>query len=692
MSDKIVPNPYLKLPKRDITSNYGDNLTLLNPAYMTRLFHEFSAQYYGKRENHLTSLDPINPVNKAYEWEIEPLKSFEKGENEFFEIQTENNKKKFRYMAPIYVEKECLKCHGEGIYKIGNRVYKIGDLRGGISVSLDFEPFLADAKANHGFVGNIYILSGFLGLLGLFLFYKYFERSEINLINEKEKFRTIFEYSPVAMFFYDNFGNILEINHKLQEIAGGTEEKIKKINLFKLDNKEFQSNIEKSISEGEGYFEGWYTTMARNKKIYLEAIFKGFKNKHGIIDSGIGIFKDNTEIDQQTEQIKNMEMQVLQLQKLESIGRLAGGVAHDFNNILTVILSYAEIAYGEISESSAQKKYMKNIIEAVGKASKLTQQLLIFSRKKVLNPEVIDTNNLLKDFHKMLGRLVPENIEIVLNLRNGLKNVFIYTGQLEQAIMNIVVNAKDAMPNGGEIKIETENIYLDEFYANNHAGAKPGEYVMISISDTGVGMSKDIIEHIFEPFFTTKEIGKGTGMGLAVVYSIIKQSGGNIYIYSEPNIGTTFKLYLPVSGNVDAIPKSEKEELIVGNSNNNDFKILLVEDEVEIGNVFEDILHSKGFEVLYVDEPLKALEIVKNGEFIPDLLITDVIMPKLNGIALVEQLKRLIPDLKYFLMSGYPDDILKRQGYELSEKELLRKPVKISDFLNKVEVILKDHK
>lgn len=252
VSDKIVPNPYLKMPKRDITSNYGDNLTLLNPAYLTRLFHEFATQYEDNREYHLTSLHLINPANKPYDWEIKPLKSFEKGEKEFFEVQTENNKKIFRYMAPVYVEKECLRCHGEGIYKASNRVYKIGDLRGGISVSLDFEPFLSDAKASQQYVKNIYILLGFLGLLGLFLFYKYLERSEINLVNEKEKFKAIFEYSPVGMFFYDNFGNILEVNHKFKEIFGGTEEEKKRINLFKLDNKEFQSKIEKSISEGEG--------------------------------------------------------------------------------------------------------------------------------------------------------------------------------------------------------------------------------------------------------------------------------------------------------------------------------------------------------------------------------------------------------------------------------------------------------
>lgn len=689
VSDRLSPNPYLKLPKRDIVSNFGDNLTLLNPAYVNRLLYDFQVGHYGKTRNHITSLDPVNPENKPYDWEIEPLKKFEKGEKEFFEVQEIEGRKLFIYMAPLYTAESCLKCHEETGYKVSGKTYKVGDLRGGISTTLDFEPFLSEATTEHGHIQYLYLAVGLLGLTGFFLFYKHIEKNSRDLFTEKEKFKVIFDNSPTAIFFYDNFGNILELNLKLEDVAGADEDKIKKINLFKLDNKEFQSAIEKSLSEGSGYFNGWYTTMAGGKKIYLEAIFTGIKNAHGFYDRGLGVFNDNTEVVEKSKELENAQNQMIQMQKLESIGRLAGGVAHDFNNILTVILSYAELADGETTENSLSKKYLKQIINAVGKASKMTQQLLIFSRKKVLKNEITSPNELLKNFHKMLKRLVPENIEINLDLRDGVKNIFVDTGQIEQAIMNLVVNAKDAMPEGGSIIIETDNVYLDESYMDKHMGSKPGEYVMISISDTGFGMEKDLMEHIFEPFFTTKEIGKGTGMGLAVVYSVVKQSGGNIYVYSEPGMGTTFKIYLPVSKFAPEDKKTVNEESEIVSYKNGEYKILLVEDETEIGNVFKDILSSKGFDVLYVNEPLKALEIVKNGHFIPDILITDVIMPKLNGVALLEQIKRIIPGLKYFVMSGYPDDILRKQGYDVSEKELLRKPVKISELLKRLEDIIK---
>ena len=332
-----------------------------------------------------------------------------------------------------------------------------------------------------------------------------------------------------------------------------------------------------------------------------------------------------------------LQEQLRQSQKMESIGQLAGGVAHDFNNILTVIHGYSELVINSLEPANPLRDDIKEIKAAAERASGLTRQLLAFSRKQVLQPKVIDLNSLVANMMKMLRRMIGEGIHLNTLLAEDLGTVKADPGQIEQVILNLAVNAKDAMPNGGELTVETVNVELDQDYANLHLSVVPGPYVMLSVSDTGVGMTPEVRERILEPFFTTKEKGKGTGLGLSTVYGIVKQSGGNIWIYSEPGQGSTFKIYLP---RIEEEIISYQPSVVSPKTEHGSETILLVEDEKMVRTLALTILKRQGYNVLDAENGDEAIRIVQehNGKPI-DLLLSDVIMPGMNGRQLWEHLR-----------------------------------------------------
>ena len=371
------------------------------------------------------------------------------------------------------------------------------------------------------------------------------------------------------------------------------------------------------------------------------------------------------------DELAETQGQLEQVQKMDAIGRLAGGVAHDFNNLLTVILGRADILLRQLKPEDSMHRGIELIQRTAGRAADLTRQLLAFGRKQVLEPVVLDLSAVTMDMKDMLGRLIGEDIALLTTPTPGLGRVKADRGQIEQVIMNLSVNARDAMPQGGRLILETANVELDDEYVRRHVGARPGPHVMLAVSDTGTGIPREIQAHIFEPFFTTKEQGKGTGLGLATVYGIVKQSGGHVEVDSEPDKGTTFRIYLPqLDAAAITVDRSPRPTAAAGGSET----ILLVEDEEGVRELARDILRASGYTVLEARNGPEALLLCERHQGPLDLLLTDVVMPRMSGRELAERLGPLRPDVSVLYMSGYTDDAVIRHGVLGAGTAFLQKP------------------
>jgi len=384
--------------------------------------------------------------------------------------------------------------------------------------------------------------------------------------------------------------------------------------------------------------------------------------------------------------LKESEERLRQSHKMEAIGRLAGGIAHDFNNLLTTILGYSEMLLSEGTTTKEALESVREISKSAQRAASLTQQLLAYSRKQVLRPEELDINRLVANVTRMLHRLIHENIQLntVLDPRIGL--VKADPAQLEQVIINLAINARDSMPEGGKLTIETHDLALDEGYCKLHPEVIPGEYVMLAVTDTGCGIDEKNKKQIFEPFFTTKEPGKGTGLGLATVFGTVKQSSGYIYAYSEPGLGSTFKIYLPEVQMRKPKSRNRPKETTVQAT---DRTILLVEDDEPLRELVSQILEGTGYSVVSASNGEEALRLIDSPGYAEiDLLVTDVVMPGIGGKALAEQLQARLPDLKVLYMSGYPDEAVVHHGMLDEGIAFLQKPFSAKIIIQKVQEIL----
>jgi PAS domain S-box-containing protein len=382
---------------------------------------------------------------------------------------------------------------------------------------------------------------------------------------------------------------------------------------------------------------------------------------------------------------ESLQQQLYQSQKMEAVGRLAGGIAHDFNNLLTVINSNSQLGLMELREWDPLREKLDSIQKAGERAANLTRQLLAFSRRQVVEMKVIDLNALLQDLGKMLLRVIGEDIELKILPASNLGRVKADPGQIEQAILNLVVNARDAMPSGGKLTIETANMELDQEYSNSHLGVKPGRYVVLSVNDTGVGMVPEVREHIFEPFFTTKEKGKGTGLGLSTVYGVVKQSGGNIWVYSEPGHGTTFKVYLP---QVDEPLEEARKKVVWEKFPGGSETILVVEDEEEVRKLAVTILKRQGYRILEAAHGGDAFLICEQEKGRIQLLLTDIVMPEMNGPELARRLRYFYPEMRVLFMSGYTDNAILQHGLLDKEMFFLQKPFSVEALVSKVREVL----
>jgi PAS domain S-box-containing protein len=517
------------------------------------------------------------------------------------------------------------------------------------------------------------------------------KQSEEALRQSEERYRTILENIEDGYYEVDLPGNFTFFNDSLCRMLGYSRDE-----LIGMGNDRYtdQENRKKLFQAFNGVYRtgepvkgfDWEVIRKDGRKLYGEVSVSLIRSSTGEPVGFRGIARDITERKRAEKEMAALQEQLTQSQKMEAVGRLAGGIAHDFNNLLTVIKGYTQLSLLDLKENNPLWENIQEIQKATERAANLTRQLLAFSRRQILDPKVLDLNSLLRDTEKMLRRMIGEDIELVTRLSEGLGKVKIDPGQIEQVVLNLAVNARDAMPSGGKLTIETANAQSDEGYALTHLGLTPGHYVRLSVSDTGVGMSREVQEKAFDPFFTTKEKGKGTGLGLSTVHGIVTQSGGKIWVYSDPGHGTTFKIYFPtIEGELDTLDgRNEPDSSPRGSET-----VLLVEDESSVRDLANRLLKQQGYRVLEAANGEEALRLAQEtvGERI-HLLLTDVVLPQMSGKELADQLKTFRPDLKVLYTSGYTDFAVVHHGVLNSGTHFLQKPFSLKTLSQKVREAL----
>jgi two-component system, cell cycle sensor histidine kinase and response regulator CckA len=507
------------------------------------------------------------------------------------------------------------------------------------------------------------------------------KRMEQQLREREEYFRSLIEQAQDIIAVVDAEGGMRYASPSVRALLGYAPEELIGRGMFELVHPDDAETTLRVFAEGVATGKGGRLLDVRFRHKdgtyrILEAIGRYLVNDplvHGVVINA----RDVTER-------RSLERQLVQAQKMEAVGRLAGGVAHDFNNVLTAILGYAGLLLDGLPTLSPLRPDLEEIRKAADRAAGLTRQLLAFSRKQVLELRVLDLNELVADIERLLKRLLGEDIDVVTNLDPALGTVRGDAGQLEQVLVNLAVNARDAMPQGGRLTIETRNAELDESYAREHVPVQPGRYVMLAVSDTGTGMSAEILSHVFEPFFTTKEPGKGTGLGLATVYGIVKQSGGYVWCYSEPGQGTTFKVYLPrVDAPADRFPSRAAVRPTHGSET-----ILLVEDDAGLRALTRRLLEKHGYTVLEAPTAVAALALARDHAGPMHLLLADVVLPGASGRTLADELRGRRADLKVLFMSGYTEDAIVHRGVLPPHAAFIHKPFSADRLAEKVREVL----
>ncbi|MBZ5555412.1 MAG: PAS domain S-box protein [Acidobacteriia bacterium] len=505
------------------------------------------------------------------------------------------------------------------------------------------------------------------------------KRSEEEVLLQKARFQSLFENAPVGIVMLDDQDRIVRTNGAFEKLFDWSLEEIqgKFINdvVVPPDLRVEANEISRKNLEGVSVE---METLRRRRDgtrvpVHLFGVPLISKQKQiGIY----AIYADLTESKQLTDQLR-------QAQKMEAIGRLAGGVAHDFNNLLTSIIGYSQLVLGRLGDDHPLGRNLEEVIKAGERAARLTSQLLAFSRKQILQPVILNLNTVVSDMDKMLRRLIGEDIELVTLLDPALGYVKADADQMGQIIMNLAVNSRDAMPHGGKLTIQTSNINPEDASSKTHSGIESGPCVMLTISDTGCGMDREVLSHVFEPFFTTKELGKGTGLGLSTVYGIVQQSGGWIEVFSELDVGTTFKVYLS-----RVFEEPQKSKGTLSQANLGAETILVVEDEEGVRSLVRSILEMKGYEVLDAGNAEVALELLAQSQHPIDMLLTDVIMPRISGVELARRFKSQYPQVKVLFMSGYTDTALTNHGVLESGTALIEKPFTPHALAQKVREVL----
>ena len=504
-------------------------------------------------------------------------------------------------------------------------------------------------------------IRGLVALVFLFDLYTIYQQGEIHRIrrqlNDREEiFRLITENAEDLISVIDSNGKRLYNSPGYTRAFGYTEAELQGVPVLDqvhLEDRERILTARKDAFHTGAPIRVEYRFRCKNGDWrILESTGNGGRNSDGEIERLVVVSRDITERRQAEELLRQREDQLRQARKMEAVGRLSGGIAHDFNNLLGVIIGYSEVMELQLAGGDPLRKHVAEILKAAERAAGLTHQLLAFSRKKPLQPKILDLNSLVTEMGQMLRRLIGAHLDLTTRLASDLGKIKADQSQMEQVIVNLVVNARDAMPEDGKLSIETANTFIDEMQAQSLPFLRPGPHVLLTISDTGIGMDAETRRHIFEPFFTTKDPSKGTGLGLSTVYGVVKQTGGVVGVHSEPGIGSTFKIYLPQVATELIVPAPE---IAVDRNCDGTDTILVVEDEEALLNLTCDLLTESGYTVLLARNGIQALEIAKSFHEPIHLLLTDISMPKLGGIALAQQMISLRPGIRILFMTAHAD-------------------------------------
>jgi hypothetical protein len=494
-----------------------------------------------------------------------------------------------------------------------------------------------------------------------------------------KKFRLLFEDNPQPMWVLDAVDhNFLAVNRAAARLYGYSEQEFRGLTLSSLASEEESRRFLAEMNQAARPAPGAWRHRTKSGRM-LDVEIAVHPLRYDGRQAGLAVVMDITGR-------RQLEDQLRQARKMEAVGMLAGGVAHDFNNLLTIITGYSQLILNNLRNDDPNRSSVEQIMKAGERAAALTQQLLAFSRRQVLQPKVLDINRLVSSLTAMLRRLIGEDVELRLVLPPDAGCVHADPGQVEQVLMNLVVNARDAMPEGGILTVETANVELDESSTNRQMEVKSGAYIMLAVSDNGAGMDEATQARLFEPFFTTKGAGKGTGLGLFTVLGIVKQCGGGLQVSSELGRGTSVRVFLPrIDQPVALNPEAQRKVLGRGHET-----ILLVEDDDMVRHLVRETLARQGYTVLDAHSPVEARHAAEAFQDTIDLLVTDVVMPKINGRELAGQLVRRRPNLKVLYMSGYADSALETSGVSQPEVAFLQKPFTPGGLLEKVREVLEN--
>ncbi len=505
----------------------------------------------------------------------------------------------------------------------------------------------------------------------------------VRMVNELRKFQLAVEESGSTVEITDSNGVIEYVNHKFEKVTGYSREEVigRKPSILKSGRvaPEVYEDLWRTILSGKEWH-GELENKTKDGRYFWEHIsISALRNPQGDITNFVAVKEDITEK-------RSLENQLLQAQKLEGIGRLAGGVAHDYNNILGIIIGFCDLSLSQLHKDDPLYQNIDSILKSAKRGADLTRQLLAFARKEIIMPVPVNLNESIQSIRKMLGRLIGEDVELIVQLENDLKQILIDPTQVDQILVNLSTNARDAIRNVGAISIRTTNTTLTPDFCRMHPGLEPGPYVQLSVSDTGAGIDPDILHRVFEPFFTTKAVGQGTGLGLSTVFGIVKQSDGHIEVNSNPGEGTRFDIYFPVyDGPARSAEKTETDKPLTGSET-----VLLVEDEPALLDLGRRSLEAFKYKVLIAATPGEALLIADSYKGTIDILVTDVVMPAMNGKELHQHILAKRRDVKALYMSGYTADVIAQRGIVDKGMSFIQKPFKPKDLARKVRELLDD--